>query len=142
MPRRESSFSAPSNWIRCLHRHVRCWASCTFGRFPSGFAQTFREHVAAAEYEARLAVELDPDNAEALALSFYQNKLNVALEQAERAIAINHNDGGAYVAKGNALLHSQRTAAAREPFMMAIRLNPRDTFGAIALNVPRRLPLL
>ena len=86
--------------------------------------------------EARLAVELDPDNAEALALrswvSFYQNKLNVALEQAEHAIAINHNDGGAYVAKGNALLHSQGTAEAREPFMMAIRLNPRDTFGAIA----------
>ena len=129
-----------------------CIATCDIGlRVPLGGLPRGRTNFpgtccGSRVTEARLAVELDPDNAEALALrswvSFYQNKLNVALEQADCAIAINHNDGGAYVAKGNALLHSQRTAAAREPFMMAIRLNPRDTFGAIASIYLRRLPLL
>jgi adenylate cyclase len=101
-----------------------------------GVADSLSDNLRLAEREARNALQLGPDDAMALALmswvSFYHGDLRAALEHAETAITSNHNDGAAYVAKGNALLHSNRPAEAREPFGMALRLNPRDTFGAIA----------
>ena len=62
----------------------------------------------------------------------YRGNLEAALEQAQHAIAVNSNDSGAYVAKGNALLYSGRPGDARGSLLAAIRLNPRDPFGAVA----------
>ena len=94
------------------------------------------ENLATAENEARTAIELDPDDAMTLALlswiSFYHGDLTAALEQAVRAIAANHNDGAAHMAKGNALVHAERPTEAREPLQMVPQLNPRDTFGSLA----------
>jgi adenylate cyclase len=101
-----------------------------------GIACSMRENLATAENEARTAIELDPDDAMTLALlswiSFYHGDLTAALERADRAIAANHNDGAAHMAKGNALVHAERPMEAREPLRMVLRLNPRDTFGSVA----------
>ena len=89
-----------------------------------------------AEAEARAALRLDPDNSSAYAalawISNQRRDVAIALEQAERAIALNANDPSGHMAKGHVLVFARQPAAARTALNAALRLDPR---GQIAMGV-------
>jgi adenylate cyclase len=96
---------------------------------------SYHEAVSMAEAEARRAMELDPDEPSALVasawVSFCEGDHQGALQRADQAISIDPNYAGAYLAKATALVYSGRTAEARQADLVALRLNPRDPWGAI-----------
>jgi adenylate cyclase len=92
------------------------------------------EVVAAAEAEALTAISLDPDEPSALAAlalaAFGKGDHDAAVDHADRAISIDPNHAGAFLAKASSLVYAGRTSEAREACMVALRLSPRDPFGA------------
>jgi adenylate cyclase len=88
--------------------------------------------------EAKKAIELDPDDATALFVMAWMPHVDghyeAALQLADRAISINPNDFGAYLAKGRALALGGRPAEAEEPLLTALQLSPRDALRVWALN--------
>lgn len=92
------------------------------------------EAVSMAEIEVRRALNLDPDEPSALValawVAFCRGDHQGALQHAERAISIDPNYAGAYLSKAAALVYSGRTSEAREADVIALRLNPRDPWGA------------
>jgi TolB-like protein/Tfp pilus assembly protein PilF len=80
---------------------------------------------------ARLAVQLDPDNADALAVlarrtpSINQD-YDEAISLAERAVALGPNSALAWEHSGWALVHAGRPERALAHFERVLRLNPRD----------------
>ncbi len=104
----------------------------------SGRGPALDEAVALAESEARAALRLDGANAgahAALALIFNHRDDDVgALEQAERAIALDANDPTGYFVKGRILVHARRTAEARLALDTALCLDPRGETARAALH--------
>jgi adenylate cyclase len=104
-----------------------------------GTPLSLQEAVAAGEAEGRRAIELDPDEPTALTalawVAFFNGDCGDAAEHAQQAISGDPNYAGAYLAKGLALAYSGRTNEAREAAMLALRLNPRDSWGAIARHL-------
>jgi adenylate cyclase len=104
-----------------------------------GDMRAFRESLTMAEVEARRAVLLDPDNASALAalaeVDCCDARYVSALEQAERAIAVNPNDVWGHHVKGRVLALAGRPDEAQEPLLTAIRLSPRDPLKAFRFGI-------
>jgi adenylate cyclase len=86
-----------------------------------------------AEMHVRRAMELDPyDSVGPTALAWLllaNGDHDAAVEQAERALALNQNDARPHYVKGRALAFSGRTVAARDALLTSLRLNPRDPFN-------------
>ena len=97
-------------------------------RFASGGILPVHEISSVAEYEARRAIRLDPDDATALAalswLSMCEGDCSGALERAEHAISAAPNDAVAWVAKGRILQFSGRSKDALIAYETALRLSP------------------
>ena len=82
-----------------------------------------------AETWARKAVETDANNSEAQAMLAHTTTLAGGREEGRRrallALEMNPNSAWANYAKGESLLFNGRPSEAREPLMMALRLDPR-----------------
>jgi len=91
-----------------------------------------------AEAEARCAVELDSENAAAhAALSWaldHQGDWRAAMELAEIAIDLNHNEPRGYIAKGHVMVFSGHFDVAGDFLSTATRLDPRGP-NAMAVMV-------
>ena len=94
-----------------------------------GGSRSLDEALALAESEARAALRLDGTNSSAHAALAWVFSLRgdaaPALEQAERAIALNSNDPSGYLTKAHILVYARRTAEARLAINTALRLDPR-----------------
>jgi adenylate cyclase len=103
-----------------------CWVT----RFGHGWSAV-PEAIDQSIRFARLAVQLDPDNADALAIlarrtSAINQDYEEALSLAERAVAINPNSAYAWRNSGFAFAFAGRAEQALTYFERALRLNPRD----------------
>jgi len=92
-----------------------------------------------AEIEARMAVAIDPDDAEAhaalgVAVGAFGD-VKQALECGERAVALNRNSASAHYIRGARLAFSGQFAKGRADLLMSLRLNPRDPTSALAASV-------
>jgi len=92
-----------------------------------------------AEIEARMAVAIDPDDAEAhaalgVAVGAFGD-VEQALECGERAVALNRNSASAHYIRGATLAFSGQFAKGRAELLMSLRLNPRDPTSALAASV-------
>jgi adenylate cyclase len=105
--------------------------------FALSHVEAFRMNHELAKAEARKAIELDPDDASALAVMAWipvaYGDYDTALQLADHAISINPNGVGAYVARAHALALGGRPAEAQEPLLTALRLSPRDPLRWLAL---------
>jgi adenylate cyclase len=103
-------------------------AYCYGWGFASGGLVPVQDISNVAEQAARRALELDPDDATALAalswLALSDGHSADALEQAERAIAVAPNDVVAWVAKARVLMFSSRPREALVAYGVALRLSP------------------
>jgi adenylate cyclase len=107
-----------------------------------GGSRSLDEALTLAEHEARAALRLDGANSSAHAALAWVSSLRgdaaPALEQAERAIALNPNNPSGYLTKGHILVYSRRTAEARLAINTALRLDPR---GATARQAQVQLAI-
>ena len=97
----------------------------------------------------RVALRLDGANSSANAalawVSSLRGDAGPALEQAERAIALNPNNPSGYLTKGHILVYSRRTAEARLAINTALRLDheerlhDRHRFNSPSAFIPTRL---
>jgi adenylate cyclase len=89
-----------------------------------------------ASIHARKAVELDPGDADALAVlawtEMFYGEMDNVLALARQALSINPNCARAYVILGLGLIFTGRTAEGREAVGVFERLSPRDPSIAIA----------
>jgi adenylate cyclase len=106
------------------------WAGGLYMSMP--VAEAYR----LASIHARKAVELDPGDADALAvlawIQMYQGALDNVVELARRALSVNPNCARAYVILGLGLIFSGHTAEGREAISVFERLSPRDPTIMIA----------
>jgi TolB-like protein len=114
------------NFVSALILAENCWAL----RFGHGWSPV-EEALAESMRYARLAVQLDPDNAEALAAlarrtALIQRKFEESMSLAERAVAANPNCAYAWQYGGWAFIHSGVPETALAYFERALRLSPRD----------------
>jgi adenylate cyclase len=93
-----------------------------------GWTEFPGEALKQAESLAQKGIELDDGNAEAHALlaEVYANlfQFDMAIVEAERAIALNPNDAGSYAQRGQVLVFSGHPKEAIESLETAMRLNP------------------
>ena len=114
----------------------RAWsymaASSVFG------VMTIAESCLLSEPLARKAVALDENDAEArarLALAiFLKGDIEGAIQEAERALAVNENCADASGVKGAALIFSGRREEGREAILQYLRLSPRDPARPVRLS--------
>jgi adenylate cyclase len=103
-----------------------------------GGGRSLHEALALAEPEARAAQRLDDANSSAHAALAWVFDLRgdaaPALEQADRAIALNPNDPAGYAAKGHILVFARRAAEARLALNIALRLDPLGETALTALH--------
>lgn len=87
---------------------------------------------------ARRAIELDPENAEArarLALTVYmRGEKDVAIAEADRALAVSPNCADAHGVRGAALVYSGAHQEGRNALETYLRLSPRDPAHPIRLT--------
>ena len=97
-------------------------------------ARPLQECISLARSCAEKAVELDPNDADALALLARSKGIegdhNEAYEAVLPAIALNPNSTQAIAALGAATLWGGRPSEARDVLLKALRLNPRDPLNA------------
>jgi TolB-like protein/cytochrome c-type biogenesis protein CcmH/NrfG len=115
-----------SSFVSALILLENCWAM----RFTHGWSPVEQALAESIRY-ARLAVQLDPDNAEALATlarrtAHIERKFEEGMSLAERAVAANPNSAYAWRYGGWAFIHSGRSQTALTHFERALRLSPRD----------------
>ncbi len=111
-----------------------CWArryTQSGSPLPEAFAEIVRY--------ASLAVQIDPDNAEALAVlsrrtPSIKQDYQEAISLAERAVSINPNSAFAWRQSGFGLVYSGEANKALEHFKMAMRLSPRDPTAGDAFH--------
>ena len=114
------------NFVPAIILAENCWAL----RHTNGWSPLADAREKSAHY-ARLAVQLDPDNAEALAIlsrrtSFINQAHEEAMTLAERAVAINPNSAFAWRNSGFAFAFGGVPDKALAHFERAMRLHPRD----------------
>jgi adenylate cyclase len=113
-------------------------ASCYGWGFASGSILPVEEISKVAEQEARRAIELDPNDATALAalswLSMCEGDSCGASERAERALSAAPNDAVAWIAKARILLFSGKAQEACIANQTALRLSPVGPTNWIILS--------
>jgi TolB-like protein len=91
------------------------------------------EAVLLAEAEARKAVAIDPNDSEAQSAVgqefFTAGDFGLALDRAERALALNRSSVSSHMLKGAILAYSGRCAEGRAEMSISLRLNPRDPWS-------------
>ena len=99
----------------------------------------FTEAARLAHAAARKAVMLDPNDAEAwivLAMAFVPaGDMDAALDNADRALALNRNAAAAHEMRGGTLVYTGRYAEGRNEALVALRINPRDPASVMASNI-------
>ncbi len=117
-------FAAPHAMLALYYQHI--------------YGAVVRVDYETAVTEAKKAIELDPDDATALAVAAWMPTVHghheAAVQLADHAISTNPNDFGAYLAKARALALGGHPAEAGEPLLTALRLSPRDPLRVFALN--------
>ncbi len=111
-----------------------CWAA----RYAQGWSP-IDEAIAESTRYATLAVQIDPENAEALSVLARRTpsiKQDIAetIELAERAVSINPNSAFAWRCTGYAFLFIGEAERAVEHFERTLRLSPRDPRAYDAVN--------
>lgn len=114
------------NFVSAVILAENCWGrryAQTWSPLPEAVAQLTRY--------AQLAVQLDPNSAEALAvwsrrIPFIKQDYAEAISVAERAVAINPNSAFAWRNCGFALVYSGEAQRALTHFERALRLSPHD----------------
>ena len=95
------------------------------------------DHIERAEVAARRAIELDFDDPVPHAVLAWaacgNGRYNLAIEHAERALAISPNNVAGLLSMGRVLTFSGRAHDAPEPLLNAIRRSPRDPLGSLLL---------
>ena len=103
-----------------------------------GGSRSLHDALTLAEPEARAALRLDGANASAHAALAWVFDLRgdaaPALEQADRAIALNPNDPAGYAARGHVLTFAGQAEEARSALNTALRLDPRGETALVALH--------
>ncbi len=103
-----------------------------------GGSRSLHDALTLAEPEARAALRLDGANASAHAALAWVFDLRgdaaAALEEADRAIALNPNDPAGYAAKGHVLTFARQATEARSALNSALRLDPRGETALVALH--------
>ena len=99
----------------------------------------FTEAARLAHAAARKAVMLDPNDAEArivLAMAFVPaGDMDAALDNVDRALALNRNSAAAHEMRGGTLVYTGRYAEGRDEALVALRINPRDPASVMASNI-------
>jgi adenylate cyclase len=101
------------------------------------FTRPPREAARLAEEWARKAVDINPDDSDALAMLAMATQLldlRRALELASMALAISMNSSWANASKGAILIDNGNPAEGRDHLLKALRLSPRDPLNANVLN--------
>jgi adenylate cyclase len=98
---------------------------------PARSRLPFLEAIAHSVRYARLAVKIDPENAEALAIlarrtPWINRDYEHAVGLADRAVSINPNSAFVWIQTGFALMYSGQPERSLVHFERALRLNPRD----------------
>lgn len=111
-----------------------CWAA----RYAQGWSP-IAEAIAKSTYYAQLAVRLDPDNAEALAVlarrtPSIKGDYDEAISLAERAVSLNPNSTFAWRCTGYVFMLAGRAEQAIANFERALLLSPRDPRAHDAKN--------
>jgi len=111
-----------------------CWGR----RFVQGWSPP-EQAISESARLARLAVQVDPENAEALAVLAHRTPAinqdyEEAISLAERAVAINPNSAFAWGQSGWGLVYAGRPEQSLLHFQRAMRLNPRDPRARNYLN--------
>jgi TolB-like protein/Tfp pilus assembly protein PilF len=122
----EQAMTLDPNYAAAAILAENCWVN----RFTQGWSPVPEAITQSTRY-ARLAVQLDPDNADALAIlarrtSAINQDYEEAMSLAERAVAINPNSAYAWRNGGFAFAFSGQAERALTYFERALRLNPRD----------------
>lgn len=122
----EQAMTLEPNYAAAAILAENCWVN----RFTQGWSPVPEAITQSTRY-ARLAVQLDPDNADALAIlarrtSAINQDYEEAMSLAERAVAINPNSAYAWRNGGFAFAFSGQAEQALTCFERALRLNPRD----------------
>jgi TolB-like protein/tetratricopeptide (TPR) repeat protein len=107
-----------------------CWAL----RIGNGWWSPLQEAIGRLTHYARLAVQIDPDNAEALAILARRTPAITrdhaeAIVLATRAVSVNPNSAYAWRNTGHALVTCGVPEEAVTHFGRALRLDPRDPNG-------------
>ena len=122
----ERALRLDPNFVSAVIMAENCWAL----RYTHGWSP-LPEALAQSGRYARLAVQLDPDSAEALAVlarrtPAIDQDYDKAISLAERAVAINSNSAFAWRHSGFAFVYSGAPERAIVNFERALRLSPRD----------------
>lgn len=121
----ERALELDPNFVPAIIIAENCWGL----RFTHGWS-ALQEAQAQSERYARLAVELDPENAEALAVlarrtPFISHDYEKAMALAEQAVSVNPNSAFAWRHSGFAYILSGEPEKALVHFERALRLSPR-----------------
>ncbi len=108
-------------------------AYCLVWRVPQGWAAMNEVGEEVLRY-ARLALELDNDNAEALAIAarvivYLHRRYDEATDLARRAVESNPNSAFAHTQRGWVHLHAEQAGEGEDSLNRALRLSPRDTMN-------------
>jgi adenylate cyclase len=129
----EKALALDPNFVAAVILAENCWGRRFVQESPP--EEVLRESARL----ARLAVQLDPENAEALAVLAYRtpainHDYQEAISLAEQAVAINPNSAFAWGQSGWALVLAGRPEQAILHFQRTLRLNPRDPRARNYLN--------
>jgi TolB-like protein/pimeloyl-ACP methyl ester carboxylesterase/tetratricopeptide (TPR) repeat protein len=122
----DQALTLDPNFVSAVLLAENCWAR----RHMQGWAPQ-EEALRQSARLARLAVETDPENAEALAVLAHRTPAinqdyEEAIALAERAVAMNPNSTFVWGQSGWGLVYAARPEQALLHFQRALRLNPRD----------------
>jgi adenylate cyclase len=100
--------------------------------------RSVQETTALAQPLSQRAIELDPDDADALAVAasvcFWAGEWNAAFAWAEQAVKTNPNSVNAHRVRGFSLMNHGRPAEARDEYLTCLRIDSRDTTNWLIRN--------
>ena len=121
----EKTLIIDPDFIPAIIMMENCWGFRLVHGWP------FLEAIAHSVRYARLAVKIDPENAEALAIlarrtPWINRDYEQAIDLADRAVSINPNSAFVWIQAGFALMYGGQPERSLVHFERALRLSPRD----------------